>query len=189
MCPVPEMDEDQKEDYSARDYQVQLLSIALNENTILYLPTGSGKTFVAVLLIKCLSQDLEKPYKRGGKRTFFAVNTVALVKQQGDYIARHTHLKVGKYSGDLNVDGWNQERWEAEIVENQSMCAVAQGNLQHGHSENRLEPEMEVEDRMPADVRKPQVLVTKRVSFALKKSNYGREQQLEAAGVLRSSTP
>ncbi|XP_071454543.1 endoribonuclease Dicer [Hetaerina americana] len=121
--------------FIGRDYQVQLLSIAEKENTILFLPTGSGKTFVAVMLIKSMSKDLEKPYKEGGKRTFFAVNTVALVTQQGDYIARHTHLSVGKYSGDLNVDNWNANRWEEELNKNQVIvltCQILLDMLCHG---------------------------------------------------------
>ncbi|XP_046388881.1 endoribonuclease Dicer-like isoform X2 [Ischnura elegans] len=121
--------------YLARDYQVQLLSIAERENTILFLPTGSGKTFVAVMLIKAMSKDLEKPYKEGGKRTFFAVNTVALVTQQGDYVARHTHLNVGKYSGDLNVDNWSAERWNTELQQNQVIvltCQILLDMLNHG---------------------------------------------------------
>ena len=53
------MEEDQ-EDFKARPYQEELTNIAKKQNTIIYLPTGSGKTFIALMLIKELSPGLEK---------------------------------------------------------------------------------------------------------------------------------
>lgn len=60
-----------------------------------------------------------RPYMEGGKRSIFAVNTVALVLQQADYIRRHTGLTCKGYSGDMNVDYWKEEQWLAEIEANQ----------------------------------------------------------------------
>lgn len=51
----------------------------------------------------------------GGKRSIFAVNTVALVMQQADYIRRHTGLRCKGYSGDMQVDYWKEEQWQAEV--------------------------------------------------------------------------
>uniref|UniRef100_A0A2H1V3A6 SFRICE_025361 n=1 Tax=Spodoptera frugiperda TaxID=7108 RepID=A0A2H1V3A6_SPOFR len=69
----------------ARPYQAQLEEIADKHNTIIYLPTGSGKTYIAVCLIKRFRQALLKPWGRGGKRTFFLVNNVPLVNQQLEF--------------------------------------------------------------------------------------------------------
>ena len=60
-----------------------------------------------------------RPYSEGGKRTFFIVNTVQLVIQQSNFLARHTGLKCKGYSGDMQVDYWSDEMWLKEIEENQ----------------------------------------------------------------------
>ena len=61
---------------SARPYQLKLLDAALNEDTIVNLGTGAGKTFIAVMLIKELSCDILRPFtEEGAKRTFFLVTT------------------------------------------------------------------------------------------------------------------
>ena len=41
-----------------------------------------------------------------------------LVKQQGDYIARHTSSAVGQYVGAMKVDDWSKEQWEEEFEKN-----------------------------------------------------------------------
>ena len=38
-----------------------------------------------------------------------------LVTQQADYIERHTPLKVGKYFGEMGVDGWDQQTWNQQL--------------------------------------------------------------------------
>lgn len=48
------------QDFRARPYQVDLLQIAIQRNTIVFLPTGSGKTFIALQMLKYLSSELEK---------------------------------------------------------------------------------------------------------------------------------
>jgi len=51
------MDEDE---FIARDYQSELADIATRQNSILYLPTGSGKTFISILVIKRFLNELER---------------------------------------------------------------------------------------------------------------------------------
>lgn len=64
------------DDLVARPYQLDLLEAALNEDTIVNLGTGAGKTFIAVMLIKELSHDVLRPFKeKGAKRTVFLVTT------------------------------------------------------------------------------------------------------------------
>lgn len=62
---------------------------------------------------------ISRPYNQEGKRSIFAVNTVALVLQQSDYINRHTDLICKGYSGDMQVDYWKEEQWLAELEANQ----------------------------------------------------------------------
>lgn len=66
----------QEEEITARPYQLELLDAALNEDTIVNLGTGAGKTFIAVMLIKELSYDILCSFdEAGAKRTFFLVTT------------------------------------------------------------------------------------------------------------------
>ncbi|XP_057325041.1 endoribonuclease Dicer [Microplitis mediator] len=124
-----------EEKLSAREYQIDLFEKTLTGNRIVYLPTGSGKTYIAVMLIKHMSGDVRSPWISGGKRTVFIVNTVALVSQQSAYIARQTDLTCGGYSGDMDVDSWSPKMWTDEFIKNQVLVMTAQiflNLLQHG---------------------------------------------------------
>ena len=48
---------------------------AKNENLVICLPTGSGKTYIAVMLIKEMAYDTRASIHDGGKRTVFLVKT------------------------------------------------------------------------------------------------------------------
>jgi endoribonuclease Dicer len=48
---------------------------AKSENLIVCLPTGSGKTFIVVMLIKEWLPDIRPSLTDGGKRTILLVNT------------------------------------------------------------------------------------------------------------------
>ncbi|KAF6212356.1 hypothetical protein GE061_012878 [Apolygus lucorum] len=115
------------EDLKPRDYQVELVDTALKKNGIIFMPTGSGKTYVASLLIRELAKGyLGKKLSQGGKRTFFLVNTVQLVTQQAYCVASQTPHSVGTYSGDMNVDYWSNEKWSAELDSHEVLVMTAQ---------------------------------------------------------------
>lgn len=48
------------EDFTPRPYQVELMKIALEKNTIIFLPTGSGKTFIALMVLKEMCASILK---------------------------------------------------------------------------------------------------------------------------------
>eukprot|EP00794_Sanderia_malayensis_P019899 gene19899-21843_t len=113
-------------DFAARPYQLEILDEGLRRNVIVCLGTGTGKTFISIMLIKELSTQIEGKLNDGGRRTFFLANTVPLVNQQSKAIEMHTNLRVGKYSGDMGVDFWNKKRWEEEFDLNDVLVMTAQ---------------------------------------------------------------
>lgn len=118
--------EEAKQDLVPRAYQVDLFEKAVGENTIIYLPTGSGKTYIAVQVVKKLCGSIQGKFSNGSKRTIFIVNTVPLVSQQTDYLARHTGLNAKGFSGDMQVDFWDNKRWWSEIEDTPILVMVAQ---------------------------------------------------------------
>ncbi|KAG6410467.1 hypothetical protein SASPL_128528 [Salvia splendens] len=62
----------------ARKYQLDLCKKALEENVVIYLETGCGKTHIAVLLIYEMGHLIKKPQKN---ICIFLAPTVALVQQ------------------------------------------------------------------------------------------------------------
>lgn len=130
------------EDFTPRVYQVELFEIARKENIIVYLPTGAGKTYIAIMLIKELSADIQKSYDEGGKHTVFIVNTLPLVIQQKDYIRRLTGLSCGAFSSEEGVDFWHIKDWNAQLKQHNILVMTSQilvNALCHGYmSLNRI---------------------------------------------------
>ncbi|XP_052839058.1 endoribonuclease Dicer isoform X1 [Drosophila gunungcola] len=110
----------------ARDYQLRLADYITKHNGIIYLPTGSGKTYVAILALKRFSQDMDKTIENGGKRAVFMCNTVELARQQLVAVRKHTNLKAGLYVGEQGVDEWTRGQWTDEIRDNQVLVGTAQ---------------------------------------------------------------
>uniref|UniRef100_A0A803L442 Uncharacterized protein n=1 Tax=Chenopodium quinoa TaxID=63459 RepID=A0A803L442_CHEQI len=99
----------------ARSYQLDALEKAMKQNTIVYLETGSGKTLIAVMLLRSYAYFLRRPTQ--SNIAVFLVPTVVLVKQQAEVIELHTDLKVGKYWGDMGVDFWDAAIWQKQLDE------------------------------------------------------------------------
>ncbi|XP_046503175.1 endoribonuclease Dicer isoform X1 [Equus quagga] len=116
--------------------QVELLEAALDHNTIVCLNTGSGKTFIAVLLTKELSYQIRGAFSRSGKRTVFLVNSANQVAQQVSAVRTHSDLKVGEYS-NLEVNAsWTKEKWNQEFTKHQVLvmtCYVALNVLKNDY--------------------------------------------------------
>ncbi|GBP52109.1 Endoribonuclease Dicer [Eumeta japonica] len=122
-----------EDELQLRPYQVHLEEIAIKQNTIVHLPTGSGKTHIALSLIKRFKKDLIKPWGQGGKRTFFLVNTVPLVEQQSKVIAQKCPVNsVGTYSSEDKVDYWDKTKWDMELEKNESFIGDAVHRLDNG---------------------------------------------------------
>ncbi|XP_039686333.1 endoribonuclease Dicer homolog 2 isoform X2 [Medicago truncatula] len=96
----------------ARSYQLEALEKAIRENTIVYLETGSGKTLIAIMLLRSYAYHLRKP---SPYIAVFLVPKVVLVSQQAEALRNHTDLKIGMYWGDMGVDYWDGDVWKGEM--------------------------------------------------------------------------
>ena len=124
MSVSSKKDDDEREriqELAARPYQNELLEKAKKGNTIVYLGTGSGKTYIATMLIKDL-----RPALVSGRRAVFLVSSVPLVDQQSEHIRRTTGLSVGAYCGADGVDDWSPDKWREEIAGHQVLVLIHQ---------------------------------------------------------------
>ena len=107
-----------------RKYQEEILQHALEGNAIAALKTGSGKTYIAVLLIRyiCSLPSSE------GKKIVFIVPTVPLVLQQAAYIEKHIpSLRVARAHGgrvDSITDriAWCENLRKADVLVSTGEC-------------------------------------------------------------------
>ncbi|KAL8524518.1 hypothetical protein ACS0TY_014197 [Phlomoides rotata] len=95
-------------------YQVEALEMALKQNTLVYFETGTGKTLIAIMLLRSYAHLLRKP---SPYIVVFLVPTVVFVSQQHDVVKTYTDLKTGQYYGDLGVDFWNAAIWNSQMNE------------------------------------------------------------------------
>ena len=98
-----------------KTFKIELFEQAKKRNTIIALGTSTGKTLIAVLLIKERSAITRLTLENGGQRTVFLVNnstycspyesvncafltfSAHLVSQQAEEIRKNSDLKVGEY--------------------------------------------------------------------------------------------
>nr|KJB09575.1 hypothetical protein B456_001G150400 [Gossypium raimondii] len=108
----------------ARQYQLDVLEQAKRKNTIAFLETGAGKTLIAVLLMKSISDDLQKHNRK--MLSVFLVPKVPLVYQQAEVIRERTGFQVGHYCGEMGQDFWDARRWLREFESKQVLVMTAQ---------------------------------------------------------------
>ncbi|KAI8617472.1 P-loop containing nucleoside triphosphate hydrolase protein [Chytriomyces sp. MP71] len=123
------------EESKPRGYQRFIFELAKSRNTIVVLPTGTGKTLISLLLIKHVTErDYASPKKRV---SVFLAPHVPLVVQQTTYLRANCGFEVRAYHGDCGCDQWSTRRWEEEIestnclVMTPAICesALRRGNL------------------------------------------------------------
>ena len=105
-----------------RDYQLQIFEKAKNKNSIIYLDTGKGKTFISIMLMSDLLgiklPVFEKPEIDNSKKIIFLVCDTALIEQQKNTISLNLNLEVGTIQGKKNKKAKNdlttfRKMWES----------------------------------------------------------------------------
>ncbi|KAM9969012.1 hypothetical protein ACTFIW_000419 [Dictyostelium discoideum] len=87
-----------------RDYQIESYYQSTQDNTLLVLPTGMGKTLVSIMtLLEMFSiNDQDNSCGDSKRIALFLVDRVPLVTQQAGAIEAITNLKVCKLYGEIN---------------------------------------------------------------------------------------
>lgn len=111
-----------------REYQLELFERAKQQNTIAVLDTGSGKTLIAVLLLRwVIDNEIERRAKgEPYKISFFLVASVTLVYQQFSVLECNLDHKIVRMCGADNVDSWPHARWVKEFHENKVVVCTAE---------------------------------------------------------------
>ncbi|KAL2352640.1 dsRNA-specific nuclease [Cryomyces antarcticus] len=111
-----------------REYQIELFERAKAQNIIAVLDTGSGKTLIAVLLLKyTIDQELENRGMGKQRRvSFFLVDSVTLVFQQFAVLECNLDHKVERFCGAMGVDLWTKDVWAKQFAENEVIVCTAE---------------------------------------------------------------
>ena len=111
-----------------REYQVELFERAKKQNIIAVLDTGSGKTLIAVLLLKhVLDQELEDRAQGKPRRiAFFVVDCVTLVFQQFAVLECNLDQNIDRFCGDMNTDLWTKSVWDKHFTNNMAVVCTAE---------------------------------------------------------------
>ena len=89
-----------------RKYQQEIFEKAKNKNSIIYLDTGRGKTFISIMLMADLLgirlPIFDRPEIDKNKKIIFLVCDTALIEQQKNTISLNLNLEVGTFQGKKN---------------------------------------------------------------------------------------
>ena len=107
-----------------RKYQQEIIEQCFKHNSIIFLGTGTGKTYIAVEVIKRFKSQILGNYfgpdmkeRTEFKRTFFLCNMVPLAIQQEEYVQTHlgNKFRVRRVIGADLCDKWDRDCWHDEF--------------------------------------------------------------------------
>ncbi|KAF2152570.1 ATP-dependent helicase dcl1 [Myriangium duriaei CBS 260.36] len=112
--------------HDPREYQLELFDRAREQNTIAVLDTGTGKTLIAVLLLRhIIDQELEDRQRQKHHRiAFFLVPSVNLVFQQHAVLVTNLDQPVARVHGGLRPDLWTADQWEKIFESNKAVVCT-----------------------------------------------------------------
>ncbi|KAI9801798.1 MAG: hypothetical protein M1825_003171 [Sarcosagium campestre] len=113
---------------SPREYQLELFERAKERNIIAVLDTGSGKTLIAVLLLRhIIDQELEdRGTGKAPRISFFLVDCVTLVFQQYAVLECNLDQNIERFCGDMGCDLWSKATWDKHFAENMVIVCTAE---------------------------------------------------------------
>ncbi|KAF5021566.1 hypothetical protein F66182_6395 [Fusarium sp. NRRL 66182] len=129
LAQIIHMSENRKIIATPREYQIELFERAKEKNTIVVLPTGSGKTLISALLVRhYLEQEVEaRALGRSKKVAFFLVEKVALCVQQHAVLDCNLgQYPVTKFTGNTTGLAKTEQYWNAQFSENMAVVCTAQ---------------------------------------------------------------
>ena len=104
-----------------REYQSRIFETAKNNNTLVVLPTGIGKTLIALMLA------IERKKKHPESKIVFLAPTRPLVEQHLEYFKAHLHelfAELTMFTGSLDAQK-RKEFWQtAEIIFSTPQCVA-----------------------------------------------------------------
>lgn len=121
-----------------RDYQLELFERAKTTNTIACLDTGSGKTLIAVLLLRhIIDRELEdRAVGEPHKVAFFLCCSVALAFQQFSVLETNLDHSIARLVGHDDPDGFSRSDWQQQFASHKVIVctpAVLEKCLSRGH--------------------------------------------------------
>ena len=116
-----------------KSYQKELLEKAKQKNTIIFLETGMGKTYIGIMLIKEIfgeplnaNAKNEIDYvKKTDKKVLCLFQTVSLLLQQSKVIKHNTNLKVLRLYGNNEKSAFfNHSKFNKTLTHYDIICAT-----------------------------------------------------------------
>ncbi|PLB47276.1 ATP-dependent helicase dcl1 [Aspergillus steynii IBT 23096] len=111
-----------------REYQVELFERAKSQNTIAVLDTGSGKTLIAVLLLKHIIHNelIDRAAGKPHRISFFLVDSVTLAFQQAAVLRNNIDQDIAHFFGAMGVDLWSKQTWDEHFQKNMVIVCTAE---------------------------------------------------------------
>ena len=116
-----------------KSYQKELLEKAKEKNTIIFLETGLGKTYIGIMLIKQIfGEPLEANakneidyVKKTDKKVLCLFQTVSLLLQQSKVIKHNTNLKILRLYGNSEKSAFfNHSKFNKTLTHYDIICAT-----------------------------------------------------------------